>query len=293
MRKTLVSITIIFSVGVLFFGSVILLKTGFAAGSSTNSVKIESNKLVEIETRPGINQKFILIKPANPVASVILFEGGPGKLNLKSFFGKPSVRSKKTTLLIRKREDFAKHGLITTVIDTPSDQQSKKGMDIFFRISDEHAKDIKAVIKYLGKAANVPVWLIGISAASFSVPHVAIRIKEGIDGLVLLSSGTKMRKKWPIFKSHPNGILDMDLHKITIPVLIIAHKEDKCDLTPPSGAPKIKEALVNSPKVEVMYFSGGKRPLSEPCRSHSPHGFYGIEEQVITAIADFIKVNSK
>ncbi len=96
MRKTLVSITIIFSVGVLFFGSVILLKTGFAAGSSTNSVKIESNKLVEIETRPGINQKFILIKPANPIASVILFEGGPGKLNLKSFFGKPSVRSKKT-----------------------------------------------------------------------------------------------------------------------------------------------------------------------------------------------------
>ena len=85
----------------------------------------------------------------------------------------------------------------------------------------------------------------------------------------------------------------MDLHKITVPALIIAHKEDKCDLTPPSGAPKIKEAIVNSQKVEVMYFSGGKRPLSEPCRPKSPHGFYGIEEQVIIAIADFIKANSK
>ena len=77
MRKTLAPIAIIFSVAVFFFGSVMLLTTGFAVGSSTNSVKIESNKLVEIETRPGIKQKFILIKPANPVASVILFEGGP------------------------------------------------------------------------------------------------------------------------------------------------------------------------------------------------------------------------
>ena len=54
-------------------------------------------------------------------------------------------------------------------------------------------------------------------------------------------------------------------------------------------APKIKEGLVNSKKVEIRYFTGGKTPLSDPCEALSEHGFYGIEEQVVSAIADFIK----
>jgi len=94
--------------------------------------KIQSNKLVKIETREGVNQSFILIKPVDPVASVILFEGGNGKINLGSDFDKPTIEKKHQTLLLRNREDFAKYGLMVAVIDAPSDmKKQKRGMVTF------------------------------------------------------------------------------------------------------------------------------------------------------------------
>ena len=255
--------------------------------------EIKSNELVEMETRPGIKEKFILVKPVEPKASVILLEGGPGKLDLGSLSGRPTIGNQNVTLLVQKRDDLSKKGLIVAAVDAPSDQQSKRGMELDFRIGNEHAQDIKAIANYLRTQANIPVWVVGISASTLSVPNAVIRLGEGIDGIVLLSSGTKMRKEWPLFKSHPNGILDMELGKVKVPALIIAHEGDQCDLTPPADAIKIKEALINSPKAEVVKFSGGASARSDACREKSPHGFYGIEEQVITAIADFIKANSK
>jgi hypothetical protein len=271
--------------------SVCLIASSFCLTASASEIK--SNELIKIDTRPGVKQKFILMKPINPTASVVLLDGGPGKLDLSSLSGKPSVGNKNVTFLIEKRDVFANKGLVTAAMDAPSDQQSRKGMELEFRISNEHAQDIKAVADYMRSQVNVPIWVVGISASTLSVPNAAIRITEGLDGIVLLSSGTKMPRQWTIFKSHPNGVLDMQLDKIIVPTLIIAHKDDKCDLTPPDGAQKIKDALINSPRAEVLYFTGGAKPRSEACREKSPHGFYGIEEEVITAIADFIIANSQ
>ena len=48
------------------------------------SAHAASATLVSIKTPRGANQAFILIKPERPVASVILFAGGHGRLGLKS-----------------------------------------------------------------------------------------------------------------------------------------------------------------------------------------------------------------
>ena len=249
--------------------------------SSHNSAKIQSNELVKIETRSGVTQKFIIIKPSDPVASVILFTGGTGKIGLGSSFGKPTVKSK--GILAKTREDFARNGLIVALVHAPSDQQQKFGMNKIlkgsnkpFRVSNKHVQDIKAVISYLKNEANIPVWLVGHSMGTFSVSNGTIHIKDGVDGLVLLSSVTRKPPKWKTFKAYPNGILTMDFDKITVPTLIASHKDDKCPGSPALDAPEIKKALVNSPAVEVVYFSGGKKPGSEPCHWKATHGFYGI-----------------
>ena len=96
-----------------------------ANASEAEVYDIIENKIVEMETRPEVKQKFIFIKPEKPIASVILFEGGKNILNLKNSFGKPSVNTKMSTLLIRNREDFAKQGLMVALVDTPSDMESK------------------------------------------------------------------------------------------------------------------------------------------------------------------------
>jgi hypothetical protein len=58
---------------------------------NSESAEIKSSKLVKLEPRPAVKLEFILIKPDNPVAAVILLEGGMGILKLGSVSGKPKV----------------------------------------------------------------------------------------------------------------------------------------------------------------------------------------------------------
>jgi pimeloyl-ACP methyl ester carboxylesterase len=270
----------------------VLCTTGYDITRHAESADKDRQELIEIETRPNVTWEFILTEPPNPVASAILL-GGYGKYQIRSAFGKPTITGKaKAGFLIRSREHFAKHGLIVAVPNAPSDQPTEPMMPSF-RLSDEHAQDMKALVSFLRNKANIPVWLIGMCKGGFSALNGCIQIKEGIDGIVLASCITVRQEHSGIPSSYPNGILSMDLDHITVPALIVCHGEDECSATPPSNAPQTKEALLNSPNVEVKYFTGGKPPVTKPCEALSAHGFYGIENQVVSAIAEFIKANSK
>ncbi|MBW1766718.1 MAG: hypothetical protein JRJ65_06655 [Deltaproteobacteria bacterium] len=183
------------------------------------------------------------------------------------------------------------------LLDAPSD---KKRMAPIFRISNEYAQDLKAVVSYLNKKTNLPLWLAGMSLGSFSATNGAIHIRKGVDGLVLISSPTLSDQKWLLYNSHPKGILSMGLDNVQVPTLIVVHKEDECPDTPASNALKIKEVLINSPRSEIEYFSGGEKPKLNPrsptppgCQPLTQHGYYGIEKKVVAAIAGFIKSDSK
>jgi hypothetical protein len=73
-----------------------------------------------------------------------------------------------------------------------------------------------------------------------------------------------------------------------VPVLIQIHQDDRCQATPPANAARIKAALTAAPVVEVQQFSGGATPRSTACEAFAQHGFYGIEDQVVTAAANWI-----
>jgi len=247
-----------------------------------------AESLVKVPSRANIEQKFLLVKPEKPTAAVILFAGGHGGLRLTSLFGMPGMSWGKENFLVRTRKQFADHGFVVAVIDSPPDN---KEMNAIWRMSPEHAEDIRAVVQSLKKEFNLPVWVIGTSMGTFSAPNAAIRLGSEIHGLVLTSSITRSPKKWKIYSSHPNAVINMELSRVTIPTLIVSHKDDGCELTPAEDAEKLKNAFTNAPKVEIKYFSGGKYPISKPCNALSAHGFYGIEDEVVTAIAEFIKSN--
>lgn len=107
-----------------------------------SSVISYSEELITLKTRHNVEQKYLLIKPKNPVASVILFSGGKGKLRLTSFLGIPSINESRGNFLVRSREIFSKNGFMVAVVDAPSDRQTKKGMKGRFRASKKHAQDI-------------------------------------------------------------------------------------------------------------------------------------------------------
>ena len=259
---------------------------GLAAAAANPARAGAQERLVTLETRAGVTQKFILITPQKPVAAVILFAGGKGNLDLSGAADRPVLGWGKNNFLVRTRADFAAHGFAVAVVDAPSDRKERVGMRGGFRNSAKHVTDIDAVIAYLTTSAGVPVWLIGTSRGTESAAYVAIHAKEKVAGLVLTSSMTEDN-------SDGRPVTDLPLDRIRVPALVVAHEDDECWATPPDGAERIAEGLVNAPKVAVKMFSGGDPPLSKPCQARSAHGFLGIERDVVAAIAAFIKSASR
>lgn len=235
-------------------------------------------ELVTIPTRPGVTQSFLLIKPDHsPVASVILFAGAHGRLELS----KQGVGWGKNNFLVRNRERFAREGFMIAVIDSPSDRP--KGL-WNFRTSKEHAEDIKHVILTLKKMVDVPVWLVGTSMGSVSAANAAARLKDGgPDGIVLTSSITKESRQVS------ETVNSVRLKDIRVPTLIVHHKGDGCVVSPYGNAMDLMKRLKQVTRCDLITFDGGDPSVSDPCEAMSYHGFLGLDADVIATIASWIK----
>lgn len=242
-----------------------------------------AEELVSLQSRDGVEQRYLLITPEHPRAAVILFAGGKGVIGLdKGDFGGVSVR-RGGNFLVRSRDRFAGHGLLVAVVDAPSDQQGRRGMLGGFRGSAEHVRDIDAVIDDLQRRANIPVWLVGTSRGTESAAFLAIHSSRRPHGLVLTSAMS-------VRNDNGEAVTEMALDQIRIPTLLVAHEQDGCSKTPAAGAEDIRAGLTAASRVAIKYFDGG-REEGNPCKARSHHGFLGIEDQVVAHIADFIKAN--
>ncbi len=247
-------------------------------GMGINRAYAAKERTVTIDTRPGISVGAVVVEPDDaPVAAVILFIGGHGKLRLWR-------RSRPLPLnhgnfLVRTRRMFAGHGFLTIVVDAPSDQR-RDGL-VGFRHSIEHRQDIAAVIGWIRRTADVPVWLIGASRGTVSLGHLAAKLK--IDGAVFTASVTESGGR------RPATALDGRLEAVTAPVLIVHHDDDECYVTPGNNLHMIKDRLINSAAVKVMMFSGGRVEDQNGCKAMTYHGFLGIEDKVVAAIAGWIR----
>lgn len=264
--------------------------------------------LISIDTRKNITQDFLVsIESDNPKAVVLLFPGGSGRLKLYKDKNEWSLNN----FLIRSREYFVKEDFIVVSMDAPSDKRDKNGMYYGFRTSDEHLVDIVSVIKYVKEKYNKPIWVVGTSRGTESVSNLAIKTKKLINGLVLTSSITVANQKGA-------SLTNMHLEEISIPTLVIAHNNDECRITPPSGAKMIYAMLKSDMKVtynnekenisstsgskviyemlkeninkELKYFDGGESE-GNPCKAFAHHGYFKIEKEVVKYISSFIENN--
>jgi alpha/beta superfamily hydrolase len=240
-------------------------------------------EFVYLPTRRGVIQNFFVIRPARSAANVILFAGGHGALNLRESSGYLNIRWGSGNFLIRTRERFADNGLTVAVVDAPSDMLDG-GMSGGFRTTADHVKDIEGVIAWLKRRNGLPVWLVGTSRGTESAAYVGIHTRFPIGGVVLTSSIS-------VSTSKGSAVDSFALENIRVPVQIVYHEQDGCSVTPAYGNRAIKNGLTNSPKVVMKGFTGGSEPISGPCTAKSEHGFLGLEDEVVAAIAEFIKRN--
>ena len=233
----------------------------------------------DLATRPGVTQRVLLIKPEQPVASVILFAGGNGLVHI----GPDGSVGRGGNFLVRTRDLFAREGLVVAVIDAPSDRIEGPALD-YFRQSAEHAFDVAQVIGMLRREAPSPVWLVGTSRGTTSVANAVIRLREkGPDGVVFTASMVgNDRERLP----------SMDIETIRVPALVVHHEEDQCRFCLFRDVPALMAGLKGAAKSELVTFKGGGPVKGNPCLAFHYHGFVGLEEEVVKRIADWVKANS-
>lgn len=99
--------------------------------------------------------------------------------------------------------------------------------------------------------------------------------------MVLTSSVTRQNASGEtVFDSEP-GL-------IAVPALIVANTGDTCRSTPPADAQVIARYLARAPRKDVIMVQSSEL-RSDPCQAMSPHGYLGIEAQVVQQVAAWMR----
>jgi hypothetical protein len=254
----------------------LLLMLSVAAGTAPPASS-QTTQVLDIPTRPGVTNRVLLVASDRPGAAALLYAGGHGGLQIAA---DGSMRWGDGNFVVRTRQLFAGQALAVAVVDAPSDRQQPPYLNRF-RQTAEHAQDAAAIIAELRKRFGVPVWLVGTSRGTQSVAAIALALNDqpgAPDGLVLTSS----------ILTDPGGrpLPAMALERLRLPVLIVHHEQDGCAQCRFADLPSLTDKLQASRR-QVLTFTGGNS-IGDPCEARAHHGFNGLEDQVVPAIARWI-----
>jgi hypothetical protein len=279
-----------------------------AAGPVVQVVQITGHRTRFDNANPAF-VRYLLIDPGNadpavdgfapidPIAVLMLFVGGDGRLNL----GASQQNIGSTNFLARTRYHFAAERYVVAVVDAASDFLAHEHADTNdangFRHGsglrghrlpnhlhgDKYLQDLAAVMNDLRQRyPDLPLWAVGTSRGTISAAVAAANVSPAPDGIVLVSSLTG-----------PSAVGDLQsvaLESITAPALIVTNKDDQCDVSKPEDSKDLPQRFEASERVKLMIVNGRSlNPLSDPCEALSAHGFFGIEQKVIEAITKWIK----
>lgn len=225
-----------------------------------------------LPTRPGVTERFVLITPEHPIASLILFSGGDGQLRISD---DGDIRASKNNFLVRTRDQWVAQGFQVALVDMPSD-----GVE---RDSYRYAQDIRYVAEFLKKKSNIPLWLVGTSRGTTSAASVSVKFASDtlLNGVVLTSS---------IFEGE-GSVTALDLSRIKVPVLVVHHRDDGCHVTPYELTSTLLGHLSSAPAKELITIEGGS-DSGKPCEAMAHHGYNGVESVVVQKVSDWIKAHS-
>jgi pimeloyl-ACP methyl ester carboxylesterase len=248
-----------------------------AAGAAAQA---QPAQVVDLPSRPGVTERMLVLQPADAAATVILLTGGHGRVEIRA---DSTLGRGRGNFLVRSRERFAAQGLATLVLDGPSDRADLDGA---FRGSAEHMQDVGAAVRWARERFGKPVWLVGTSRGtqSAAAAGIALRGEAAPDGIVLSSTilGRSARARVTVAP-----VPAMDLAQLKIPVLVVHHAQDPCPICDPSFLPALM-AQLPAGRAQLLTFEGGDS-VGSPCEPRSHHGFNGIEDRVVAAIAAWIK----
>ena len=208
--------------------------------------------------------------PANPRAIAFVFAGGDG---IVAFTGAGQITQGRGNFLLRTQSLWLAQGFAYMTLASSSSLLGQ-------RHTPAYAAMIGRAIDFARTRSNAPVWLIGTSMGSIAAANGAAHLSGKVAGVVLTSSVAGQSRAG-------ETVFDSDLGAIAVPALVVSNRGDTCPVAGPGFAPQILAALSRSPRKDVIYFDS-TQIQSAPCEAMSPHGYLGIESDVVQRIAAWI-----
>lgn len=237
---------------------------------------IAAEKVVDLPVRSS-TQRVLIDVPANPVGSIVPLAGGTGDLNIAE---NGRIGSLSGNQLIRTRANYVAAGFAVAVPDIATDLKNSRA----YRADARHGSDIAAVIAHM-RTIKGPVALVATSRGAISAATTMLKQSDTLPDALVITSGMLRGN----FSAETMG----NPAAIKAPVLLVAHQDDTCRVTLPSDMAGYAARLTGSRKVETITLSGGVRTQDDPCEALGPHGFAGIDQQLVDTITAWLKANMR
>ncbi|SAL48069.1 Alpha/beta hydrolase family protein [Caballeronia sordidicola] len=228
----------------------------------------------DLPLQDGSFQRVLYLPPArNLNGLMIMFAGGTGELDI----GKNGSIRNANNFVVRSSDLWRDRGYGVLLVDA-LDHRSLRGQ----RSSGAYAEVTAKIIAFAHEISRAPLWVLGTSQGSIAAMNAASHAGKGdIAGLILTESVSILGGSHEtVFYAHPE-----DVH---VPSLIVANDNDQCKVAPPSMADAIAQSIRHA-RASVLKVKGGVQRSQDGCGSLSPHGYYGMEEQVVDGIVRWMK----
>lgn len=229
--------------------------------------------MLNLPVHGGNQQRVLYVSPPHPRATIVMLPGGAGDVGLAS----DGDIAHGDNFVVRTRALWVAAGFAVLIPDA-IDGSNLRGL----RSLPQYAALVGDLVAAAHARASGPVFLLGTSQGSIAAMNGAAHLREGqIAGVVLTESVSRLGGSHEtVFDAHPD--------RVNVPALVVANSDDRCNVAPPQDADKIAAAMTGAPHVKVLRVSGGEQRSPRECGSLSPHGYYGIEQNVVDAIAAWI-----
>jgi hypothetical protein len=240
------------------------------AFSSLSSVAAQDARstVLDVPLADGTAQRVLYLAPPHPRGVMVLLPGGSGEIGIE----RDGQIRHDDNFVIRSRQLWLQAGYAVAILDAPA-KVSLRGS----RSTPEYAELLSSVMAALRQHSTAPQWLLGTSQGAIGAMNGAAHASRGSLAGVILSEPVSV-----LGGSHET-VFDADPGRVRVPALVVVNQADRCQVAPPSAAPSIVAAMRKSPSAQILSVDGGRQG-DDPCGSLTAHGYYGIEDQVVSRI---------
>jgi hypothetical protein len=238
---------------------------------------VDGERVFDLPLPNGDHQRVLYAAPPHPWATIVMLPGGAGDIGVE----RDGDLRHDDNFVVRTRALWVARGYAVLILDT-IDRANLRGV----RSSPAYGRLVDGVVGFTHTQARGPVFLLGTSQGSIAAMNGAAHAPPGsIAGVVLTESVSRIG-------ASGETVFSADPQDVTVPALVVANRDDACDVAPPEDAPRIAVAMTHSPDVRVLAVAGGITRSIKACGSLTPHGYYGIEMPVVEQISQWMRAHA-